>query len=68
MTWGAEIIWRSCDGSISSASTRGCATREDAWRETLALARGTGWTPPRWWQFWRWHDTRIPADMEGSQA
>ena len=28
---------------------------DDAWEKAKAL----GWTPPRWWQWWRWGDTKL---------
>jgi hypothetical protein len=28
-------------------------------RRLIEAAREAGWTPPRWWQWWRWNDTRV---------
>lgn len=25
----------------------------------MGMAMAMGWTPPRWWQWWRRHDTRV---------
>jgi hypothetical protein len=55
VTHGQEIIW-SHFGSRESVTVGGCDTREEAMREALKLAKESGWTPPRWWQWWRWGD------------
>jgi hypothetical protein len=31
--------------------------------DVLADAIRCGWTYPRWWQWWRWRDRRMAADV-----
>jgi hypothetical protein len=40
------------DGSRSTLCIYECPSRADADAAALRL----GWTPPRWWQWWRWRD------------
>ena len=39
-----------------------CATGEEARIEAIKMARRHGWTYPKWYEFWRWKDTR-PLDI-----
>lgn len=34
---------------------------DEANRESWKLAHAAGWTAPRWWQWWRWDDTKAPT-------
>lgn len=34
------------------------ASKDDAIREAMS----SGWTPPRWWQFWRWYMFPRPSN------
>lgn len=55
--YGQTIRWTSFDGSRQSVEVTGYdlyAVKE----ATERLAREAGWLPARWWQFWRWGDTR----------
>jgi hypothetical protein len=42
----------------------------EGWFQVLRLALLSGWTPPRWWQWWRWNDhprsVVPPADVVAS--
>jgi len=31
----------------------------EAKRQCVEWAQKHGWTPPKWWQWWRWKDTRV---------
>lgn len=66
VTYGATIRWSDSYGR-NEVTVSKCSSREEAWRETEACARRSGWTPPRWWQWWRWSDTRIPKLKKGDQ-
>lgn len=33
-----------------------------SYKEAVAEAQSMGWTPPRWWQWWRWDDTPRARD------
>lgn len=53
-----EIVMTRIDGGMTKWGVEKCATPEDAKRECIAFAERNGWTRPKWWQFWRWQDTR----------
>ena len=44
----------------TSCGCMGESSQEEAIKETVELAKLDGWTQPKWWQFWRWRDTRVP--------
>ena len=48
------------DGSQLWWTVEGCATKEDAYRDAWLKAIRGGWTPPRWWEFWRYNDLLQP--------
>lgn len=58
-TFGRQIVWTEFGGDKVSVAVSGCADHQEAFEEALRLATMDGWTPPRWWQFWRWGDTRV---------
>ena len=45
--------------SVGNSLTLGEA-QESAFRWAIQL----GWTPPKWWQFWRWGDTKLPPGLK----
>lgn len=51
------------DGTITTLWITECPSRADA--DTAALR--IGWTPPRWWQWWRWSDTPRTITQETDQ-
>ena len=55
MTFGYEIKWGG-----NSCSVSGCSSQEEAKEKCVKFAKDLGWTPPKWWQFWRWGDTPNP--------
>ncbi|MFE1601308.1 hypothetical protein [Methylobacterium sp. ID0610] len=57
-THGATIRWSSRGHGTAQVTTGGYATREEATAAAVRIAMEKGWTPPRWWQFWRWRDRR----------
>ena len=59
-TYGQEIIWNSMAGQ-HSVKVEGCDSSEEARTEALRMAKESGWTPPRWWQWWRWSDRNYEA-------
>lgn len=61
MSHSARIHWTQSSGDRIVLTVADCMTRDDAQREVTDWARSAGWTPPRWWQFWRWGDTRLPS-------
>lgn len=58
--YGQSIYWTDRDGTVTRTTTKGHSTPEDALRDALKQARAFGWTPPKWWQYWRWNDWREP--------
>lgn len=51
-------------GHSVTYETGWCASSAEAWRSLFeALDLSEVYTPPRWWQWWRWHERRlaIPA-------
>ena len=53
------IKWTRRDGQCKFSSLN-FTDYEAAWREALKLAYANGWYPPKWWEIWRWRDTRLP--------
>lgn len=56
--WDYSVRWRTLSGEKRVVYVSGRATRMQAKAEAINLARSLGWTPRRWWQFWRWGDSR----------
>lgn len=50
------FTWTGFDGISSTVSVEWKDSMEEAFNATLEFARELGWTPPRWWQWWRWRD------------
>jgi hypothetical protein len=59
----SEIKWTDIDGSKSSVCSDYHFHARDARKEALRMARKWGWTYPRWWQWWRWEDSRPNLDF-----
>jgi hypothetical protein len=59
MTCAQEIHWTELNGDRHNVSSGWHGSLEAARWEALQMAKAFGWTPPRWWQFWRWNDTRL---------
>ena len=60
--YGQTIEW-SHRGSKLSVTVNGCATPQEALGAAIRNAKLFGWTPPRWWQWWRWSEP-IRTDSE----
>lgn len=61
--YGQEVHWTDVDGSTSKVVVRNCTSHEQAIDLAFRQAKRTGWTPKRWWQFWRWKDTSNPENI-----
>lgn len=61
--YGITITWTTLGGQRKFKSLN-FPDYEEAWRVALDLARADGWYPPKWWQIWRWRDTRLPEVEE----
>lgn len=64
-TYGQEVIWTRFDGSVERFAVEGCATIAEAQTKAFWFAAKSGWTTPKWWQWWRWGDTRLPNTENG---
>jgi hypothetical protein len=62
MKYGQSIVWTKGGGVTYTFTVSGCESHEQAIMEAIGTARRQGWTYPRWWEFWRWGDTR-PLDF-----
>lgn len=58
MLYGQKIKWTRCDGSPAAIFVGWFKTQEEARVAVIKAARRAGWTPPRWWQWWRRKDSR----------
>lgn len=58
MKYGQSIAWNTETGS-SAVTVNGCDTPEEAYERALAVAIDMGYTKPKWWQWWRWGETRL---------
>lgn len=56
--YGQTIRWTRFDGTVTTFGVTDCDSFEEARRKAVEWAESAGWTPPKWWQFWRWHDTK----------
>lgn len=59
ITYSKRVRWSRLDGS-SSWEVSGTDLHDvqvAAWRGALMC----GWTPKRWWKFWRWDDSANPT-------
>lgn len=51
------IRWTRADGMEQVVRTKR-ATFDEARTAAITEASKLGWTPPRWFEFWRWRDTK----------
>ena len=63
VTYGCEIRHTQWGGTRTTYSVSGCKTVHEAIRQATALALLDGWTNPKWWQWWRRNDNRIPKEV-----
>lgn len=57
--YGQTIVQTKFDGTVSSWTLNDCNTFDEAQKKCIEWAKKSGWTPPKWWQWWRWKDTKI---------
>jgi hypothetical protein len=65
-TYAQTIEWTNRKGEFCSVTVYDHATPGAARHAAINAARELGWTPPRWWQWWRWKDTRVKLGDYGS--
>lgn len=59
VSYGQSIHWTDFDGTVREVAVDHHSSPNEARRAVIALAAKQGWTAPKWWQFWRWNDTRV---------
>ena len=58
-TYGFRINWKTFDGESCCVKSSGHKSIDHAKAYCIASAEMAGWTPPKWWQWWRRGDTRL---------
>ena len=48
------IQWRDHPNHFAEVTVEGPVRDEELWPIAKQRAIERGWTPPRWWQWWRW--------------
>lgn len=56
LTWSYTVHWIKFPNKYSNMTSSGWETPEEAKKAALEFAAECGWTPRRWWQFWRWRE------------
>lgn len=54
ITFGHRMEWSDFNGTKSTVNVEKCSSTQEALREVIQCAKALGWTPPKWWQWWRW--------------
>jgi hypothetical protein len=67
MLCAQSIKWTEFGGNRNEVMTDYHFTPREARKSALRSAIKSGWTPPRWWQWWRWGDTRVNLDFTDVQ-
>ena len=57
-TYGQTIRWTGKDKSVTSVTIEGRAAMKGAIKDAVEAAANLGWTYPKWYEYWRKHDTR----------
>lgn len=54
MSYSYAVQWNLFNGRTPSVAVWRRPDEEKAKLEVISIATRMGYTPPRWWQFWRW--------------
>lgn len=57
ITYGRTLRFSNI-AQIVTVEVGGYNTPEEAAKAVREIADEMKWTPPKWWQWWRWNDTR----------
>jgi hypothetical protein len=52
------IVWRDLTGD-QSVTVEGFGGPGEIFKAAARLAYATGYTQPKWWQWWRWGEDRV---------
>lgn len=55
-TYGQQITWRDPISTVT-VEVSGYSSPDAAFAAALDDAKAAGWTPPKWWQWWRWTES-----------
>jgi hypothetical protein len=58
-SWTQTIRWHDRDGGMHTVESGSCVNKDYASFSAWLEAKKAGWTPPRWWEWWRFGDTRL---------
>ena len=50
------VCWTYKNGDTSKLTVGPYPTARQAWDKAIHDAKAFGWTPPKWWQWWRSSD------------
>jgi hypothetical protein len=67
LTFGQTIRWTEFGGIEHALTVNGFMTPGAATRAAIDAAKELGWTPRRWWQFWRYSDTKVTHNKDSRQ-
>lgn len=56
--YGFAVVRTRFGGGVEKFEVNGCSSSEEAVSKAYKWADESGWKPPRWWQWWRFGDTR----------
>lgn len=57
MIYGQTVTWTPYYGGQRTLTVEGCPDRDTLLNHVAdLLIQDETFTPPRWWQFWRWND------------
>lgn len=62
-TFGHSVTWHDRDGCITQVFVAGLSSPELALLEAVKSALQAGWTEPKWYQWWRWQETRLSPEI-----
>lgn len=51
-----DVVWHPDPRTKVTVRSRWHGDLETARLEAFRMAKEAGWTPPKWWQWWRWSD------------
>jgi len=62
--YSQSVRWTTIREGEQNISVGNYLTQEEAQESAFRWAIHLGWTPLKWWQFWRRDDTRLPPGLK----